>query len=473
MLRDLIKEGGLYTLANFFTKGISLLLIPFYTAYFTTNDYGIIDILTVLGILVSAFITLQLYQGVARYISEASISETDKKKISSSALWIVIIMSTAGIIVLSLLSYKIVPFLSTDTNISKYTFILAMLNAGISNIYQFNNVHLRFLRHTKSYALISILYGLLNIGFTILFVLVLDQGVNGYFYGFIIPYPIVIFIQFIILKKEIVFTISIPFLKKTLGYSLPLVPAALAYVILNFTDRLFINEYLGTSDVGIYGIASKFSMFVSIIILSISAALGPIVFERHLKPSAKKELERVLSLFFVGGSMLVLILSLFSYETIYIFTNENYYQAVTIMPILYFSIYVSGFSMFSIGLQIKEKTKIIGRFVLISALLNIVLNYLLITKFELYGAAFSTLISVIFNTVTLFFLSQKHYKLNFPLLKFLLVLIILALLIYFEIFFEKNYLTEYLHILGFKIVLIIIYLLFLQQSKLLKLILKK
>ena len=48
-VRDLIKEGGLYTIANLATKGISLLLLPFYTAYFTTQDYGVIEILMVFG----------------------------------------------------------------------------------------------------------------------------------------------------------------------------------------------------------------------------------------------------------------------------------------------------------------------------------------------------------------------------------------------------------------------------------------
>ncbi len=78
MLKDLIKEGGLYTVANFLTKGVSLLLIPFYTAYFTPSDYGVIDILVVFGAFFNAIISLQLGQGLGRYVGDTQI-HTQKK----------------------------------------------------------------------------------------------------------------------------------------------------------------------------------------------------------------------------------------------------------------------------------------------------------------------------------------------------------------------------------------------------------
>jgi O-antigen/teichoic acid export membrane protein len=472
MLKDLLKDGGLYTLANFLTKGISLLLIPLYTSYFSPSDYGVIDILVIFGLLISSFSTLQLSQSVARYISEQSTNDHDKKLISSTGLWIVIIISTVTAILLSASSNYITNLLSTDTIISKNTFILAIIAVAFSNVYQYNNVHLRFLRYTKSFAIISIIYGLLNICFTIFYVLVLDKGINGYFYGVISPYPLILIVQFIILKKEILFTINYTFLKKLLKYSLPLIPAAIAYIVLNFTDRVFINEYLGTADVGIYGIASKFSTVVSIIILSISAALGPIVFERHLKAESKKELEKVLQMFFIGGALFVLILSLFSFETLFLFTNEKYYEAKKIMPILYMSVYFSGFSMFSIGLQIKEKTKTIGLFVLFSAALNILLNYLLVSNFGLYGAAFSTLISIGFNTITLFFFSQKHYKINLPLIKFLITLVILFITTYIGVKIEEQFESYWITLMGRSIVLLVFFL-YLWKVKLLEVLIKK
>ena len=69
MLKDLLKEGGLYTLANLLTKGLNLLLLPFYADYFTKAEYGILAMLGIAGALGAAVFSFQIYQGVGRFIS--------------------------------------------------------------------------------------------------------------------------------------------------------------------------------------------------------------------------------------------------------------------------------------------------------------------------------------------------------------------------------------------------------------------
>jgi O-antigen/teichoic acid export membrane protein len=128
--------------------------------------------------------------------------------------------------------------------------------------------------------------------------------------------------------------------------------------------------------------------------------------------------------------------------------------------------------MFSIGLQIKEKTKTIGLFVLFSAALNILLNYLLVSNFGLYGAAFSTLISIGFNTITLFFFSQKHYKINLPLIKFLITLVILFITTYIGVKIEEQFESYWITLMGRSIVLLVFFL-YLWKVKLLEVLIKK
>jgi O-antigen/teichoic acid export membrane protein len=79
------------------------------------------------------------------------------------------------------------------------------------------------------------------------------------------------------------------------------------------------------------------------------------------------------------------------------------------MPILYTSVLLTGIGMFSPGLHIREKTKVIAVIVMISAALNILLNFLLIPVLQLPGAAIATMISVMINNMWMFSLSQKLY----------------------------------------------------------------
>ena len=133
MLRDLIKEGGLYTIANLLTKGVSLLLIPFYTAYFTTEEYGIIDILSVFGAFINGIFSLQIYQGLARFSAEPNTSDLDKKKYLSTSLYITLLSYTVFLILVFCFSSSI----SNELLNSKNSKLLLLCSVSL----MINNLH--------------------------------------------------------------------------------------------------------------------------------------------------------------------------------------------------------------------------------------------------------------------------------------------------------------------------------------------
>lgn len=410
MLRDLLKEGGLYTISSFLTKGVSLLLLPFYAAYFSPADYGILDILTVFGTLINAVISLQLYQGLGRYIGEPSLTDDKKHVIASTAIWVTTLIYLVSTILIILFPDFAIRILSThETTIPVHTFMLSVMAVSINGIFYILNVYIRFLRNVRAYAITSFLHAILNILLTIYFVLIENMGIDGIFIASIVVTPVIVIGQFIILKGKVILTIRYEQFKKLLKFSLPLVPAAMAYIVLNFTDRLFIKSYLSFSDDGIYAMGSKFSTVISVIILGFSSALAPIIYQKHKDENTKAELGRIFRLFFAIGTTGVLCLSLFAHETLVIFTNEKYYGAALVMPFLYTSFFISGFGMFSPGLHLQEKTGLIALIVIISGGFNVILNYFLISQFQLVGAAFSTLLCVLFNNLVLFIASQKYY----------------------------------------------------------------
>jgi len=421
MLRDLLKEGGLYTLANLLTKGVSLLLIPFYTAYFSPTDYGIVDILVVFGTILTTITSLQLNQGLGRYVGEPSIDEKEKKILASSAVWFSLILYCAVFVLLILFPHPFIRLLSNEeVQIPVNTFILAVGAVSINGIFYLLGVYLRFLRKTKPYAVLSFLHAILNIITTIYLVLYLDKGINGIYVASIAVAPAIIILQLISLKGHLVFALSHEQLKKLFKFCIPLIPAAVAYVALNFIDRIFIKEYLSFEQEGIYGVANKFASAISIVVMGFSSALAPILYQKHNQNWVKSELGRIFKLFFGVGTIVVLTLSLFSYETLVIFTQEDYYSAYRVMPLLYLSMLFTGIGMFAPGLHLSERTKIIPYIVLISCVINAILNYLLISTYHLIGAAFATSLSVFINNAIFFYFSQKFFKMEYPLVKMLL-----------------------------------------------------
>lgn len=457
MLKDLLKEGGLYTLASVLTSALSLLLIPLYTAYFSPSEFGILDIIAVYGGFFTAFVSLQLGQGLTRYVSDGSIDLTEKKIFASTAIsFTVIIYLLFGALVFFADTFFI-NIISSDVKIPENLFDLAILTVMLNGIFYIQGLYFRSIRKTKQFTLLSFIHALSNILLTLLFVIGLDYGLIGVYYAAIIVAPVLLFVQMFLLRNEIKPLIGKRQLRLLLRFSIPLVPAGLSYWLLNYTDRIFINEYLDSAQLGIYGTGAKFSSVVTLIITGFSMAIGPILYEKHHLESSRAELARIAKLYFSLGTFGVLIISVFSYETLVVFTNEQYYGAAVIMPVLYMSVLFSGVMMFAPGLNLNNRTIIIALVVVSSSLLNIGLNYLFIREFGMFGSALSTLISVAYNNIVLFVISNRYFKIKLPYARIAVGMTLFMTLVCLGSYIVPLVFTDFRNTLLMKVLLVLIY----------------
>ena len=106
MLRKLFKDSIVYGVSGILSRGISLILVPFYTRVLTPEDYGIVDILTIVGAIVNIVVALEISQGFAIFFSETKLQK-EKILFSSSSL-IFTCTSYSVFIATSLFSYFII-----------------------------------------------------------------------------------------------------------------------------------------------------------------------------------------------------------------------------------------------------------------------------------------------------------------------------------------------------------------------------
>jgi O-antigen/teichoic acid export membrane protein len=283
---------------------------------------------------------------------------------------------------------------------------------------------MRFLRMVKTFSIISFVYALLNILAMLYLILIENKGIDGIYISSIIISPIAILVSVYLLKDNLILYIGKIEFKNIFYYSAPLIPASIAYLLMNTIDRLYIKDLMNFESVGIYGIAFKFSTVITIILTGFTMAMNPITFQNYGDKKYKLELAKMLKYFIGLGSLGYLILSLFSVETLIVFTQKEYYAAAEIMPILYLSVIFTGMGMFSPGINIAKKTMVGAGIIIGSALINLVLNYYFIIWFDLFGAAGSTLIAVIVFYVVYFLVAQKYYYVDLKFSKYLLPILL-------------------------------------------------
>ena len=431
MIKEFVKEGSIYALAGIAAKGLSLMMIPIFTFYFSTRDFGRIEILYVVTMLTSGLLSWQLGQGLIRYVSQHQNDDKRRTYLGSTAFIFMLLSYLLGVGVLIILGKHILDFLGLSHEINQKTYILCLVAIFLNGIFTFFGSHLQALRKKNEFAITNFIHSLLGILATYLFVIVLEKSINGIFYATIMTVPITIIYQFWILRKEYKWWFSTAILRQLLAYSVPLIPGALALILLSITDRVMLNYLTTTSTLGVYSVALKFALGFQIIVQGFGMAINPLTFEKHQEPNTNKSISALLSHYIKIVGLFTLVLSLFSKEIIQIFTQVPYYNAQYVLPMLFTSVWIQGINMFALGLQISKKTFKISIIVCFSVLINIGLNFYLIPIFDIKGAAFSTLISALVNTLLLVHFSKKSFPLS---LKVLDVIIFTSILLFIILF---------------------------------------
>ena len=150
------------------------------------------------------------------------------------------------------------------------------------------------------------------------------------------------------------------------------------------------------------------------------------------------------------------ILSLFCGEIYYLLFPEDYLYSSSLLIILSFAIvFYSTQQITVIGISLT-KTKILAKLSWIIAVINFILNLILIPNFGSYGAAFSTLISCILLTSIYLYYTQKFIKLPIKwklLFSIIFTYILIAVASYLLI---NYYLDKKLTIIKFIILIILL-----------------
>jgi O-antigen/teichoic acid export membrane protein len=227
--------------------------------------------------------------------------------------------------------------------------------------------------------------------------------------------------------------------------------------MLNVTDRYSLKVFGNLADVGLYSYGFKLANTLNVfVITSVNFAIQPMIFRMMNDPGNKRFYARLLTYYTYGTMIIALIMMVFGLEITKLFARRTeYFDAWHIFP---FIIYAVIFGMMkdvaTTGLSITKKTKIIAFTVVATAVLNLMLNIVLIHWFGNQGAAISKMLSmIVFFVLTLYF-AQKAYSIPYELKRVILMLTVGAVIYGISLFFNT---LEVIPRVAVKTLLIMIY----------------
>jgi O-antigen/teichoic acid export membrane protein len=199
--------------------------------------------------------------------------------------------------------------------------------------------------------------------------------------------------------------------KSLLKDSWPLILATVAIGIYMKIDQVMIKNMLGNEQVGIYAVAVKLSEVWYFIPTLICTSLFPSIIQ-SLNTDIElfnQRMKKLYSLMFWLSIGIASIVTIFSYPIIKILFGQAYIQGATSLQIYVWA----GVAVFlgvamSQYLIAKNLTKISFYNTLLGAMVNIILNIILIPKMGIGGAAIATLISYTLSTFGVFIFKESR-----------------------------------------------------------------
>lgn len=374
--------------SNIATKALSIISIPIMTRILLPEDFGMIALFTTYSSIASIVLTANLYTSISRYFFEKDI---DFKLFVSTSFFSSIIttfvLGIFGLIILSSSKINVtLPYwafalmiLQTLFAISTSVFIQVHEPAGKSAIVAKRTIISGVLQFSLTVVIVIFapapkwMYVILGNVFSAFLT-------NIYFYRYI--------------KEYLIFKVSFRYLKYIFGYSIPMIPYALSWIILSQIDRVMIGNSSGVGNTGLYSFAVSLAMLVPMIGDALNRAWTPSFFkymdERNFE-QLDKECSKNIRYWVIAAITFILLFL----EPAYFFIGAGYHESFDIIPIVIVGfLFEYYFTIFARNIGYSKKTIYSSLILLSAGIINIVLNFYTLKLYGYKAAAINTLVSL-------------------------------------------------------------------------------
>lgn len=441
------KQLAKNTLIIFFgkvcTQLISFFLLPLYTSYLATKEYGLVDLIQTYVTLLVPIITLELEMSIFRYLIDSRNKEKETNVLMSNNFYLLgISLTLFSIVFIIVTSFVTIPF--------RWLILVDIIVCVLSG--NFLQVARGFGK-TVDYSISCILTGLTTVVSNIILICYFHMGAEGMIISMALANFICSFYLFVRLKmwkgvkyKEVDHKI----IKDMYQYSIPLIPNGISWWIVNVSDRTIITYVLQAGANGLYAISNKFPTIISSLtgIFNLSWSESATL---HINSPDRDQFfsdifNTVMKLFTsLGVGMLACMPFVFP-----ILIHSSYNEAYLYIPFLVLgTVFNVAICLYSQIYLAKKLSKQVATTAVLGAIINIVINLLFIHKIGLYAAAVSTTISYFVMMLYRHIDIKKYVKIDIEKGLIGKTIGIYALTIF--LYYQKNI---YLHLVGLVIVCI-------------------
>ncbi len=414
-MKSLAKDTAIYGLSSIIGKFLNYLLVPLYTYVLArTSDYGIVTNLYAWTALLLVLLTYGMETGFFRF---ANREDYDAPSVYKTAYWT--LFGTSALFSVLVLIFR--HPLANALGYADHAEFVAMMFVTVA-IDAFASIPFAYLRNQKRpilFAALKLLFVLLNIGFNILFLVVL--GKNDVFYVFLSN----------LLATTIQTLCLLPFtmpkgghfdgvaLKEMLRYSLPLLVLGIAGIMNQTLDRILFPYLYPYDDaeaqLGIYGACFKVAMVMMMFTQAFRYAYEPFVFSKHKDRNSVEAYADAMK-YYIIFSYLILLGVIFYLDIFRYIISSAYWEGLKIVPVVLWTYVFQGiYFNLSFWYKLTDETKWGAYFSLIGLIITLVLQIVGVPRIGYWASCGSSLVCYFVIMLLSYVIGQKKAPIPYDL----------------------------------------------------------
>lgn len=423
-IKKLAGQTAIYGGSTIIGRFLNYLLVPIYTAYYSTADYGSISILYSLSGFLIVFLLFGMETTFFRFVNKSE----NKEETFNQAFTIVLIINCIALIGLILGSQLIANWLH-HPEYQKYVVWFAFILTGdaIASILM---AKLRHEARAKKFASVQLSSIGITIACNLIFIFWFYSPEQPLSIGLVFLANLIgsIMKPFLLYKEllAIKFSWNPRLIKSMLIFATPLVIAGFSGTINELIDRILLNNLLipeggleyAESQVGIYSANYKLAILITLFIQAFRYAAEPFFFSQAKSENKDKVYGRVMTYFVIIVTLMFLVISLNLPIFKLFLRSEAYWEGLKVVPILMLAnVFLGIYYNQSIWYKLADKTKY-GAYISVGgAIITLILNFTLIPILGYLGSAIATCAVYLSMMIASYHYGKKHYPIKYNLRK--------------------------------------------------------
>lgn len=399
----LLKNTIIYTISNFGSKILTFLIVPLYTFYLTTSEFGIYDTILSIINLLAPLCVLAIHEGLLRWLLK---SNEKHEEIIGSGLLLLLLF----VFITDLIASAVCKFLRWQ-----YTcvFVVLMTVTALHTSFQFIA---RGEKKNKVFALSGLIYTIIVLALNVIFIVHFRFGVKGMLWSMAAAHICVIVYLFVMLRKQLELK-KMKFNRKLamtmVIYSVMLVPNNISWWVMNASDRILLTTMVGAATTGIFSLAHKFPSVVTILHTLFYQAWQEQAVLEYESESRDYYYTTVFNNYMKLACCAVTLLIPLSKLIIVFFMDQSYSDSYNYVGLLYLGSLFSSFSGFyGTGYISSKDTKEAMKTTIVGAVINIIIDVLFIPIIGIWAACISTVCGNLIVWIMRIKNTRKYFKIS-------------------------------------------------------------